>query len=291
MVHVNYKSDFIVKELFQDSNGDIYPLPDNLDVTITYRTSHLRSYTASRIGGVYTNCAPSGDGGLLVLFNDHGLDRGYLTRVAETNLLNGIMPDGGIMLYNPGQTDIELWEYESEIYGVIQAGVIANYMKGAKGDTGEEGKQGPPGPEGPQGPAGYGAVWGNIGGALTDQADLQQALNAKANQAMQIVEVGSSFSNPLPGRCYVFKNENLAGYQVTISDALPDGCHFYIETFGLTNLWFNAGVGISKIAFAGSFNDVYPEFGATMISYRLPPRYTDYHQPRKISGSNVIRSK
>ena len=49
--------------------------------------------------------------------------------------------------------------------------------------SGQPGQPGPQGPVGPQGPPGYGAEWGNIGGTLSAQTDLQNALNAKANTA------------------------------------------------------------------------------------------------------------
>lgn len=84
--------------------------------------------------------------------------------------------------------------------------------QGPKGETGERGPEGPQGPMGPQGPKGdpgagsetsievngqtYNAdaegkitlpdypdevVWGNVKGTLSDQTDLQNALNAKQN--------------------------------------------------------------------------------------------------------------
>lgn len=49
--------------------------------------------------------------------------------------------------------------------------------------SGQPGEPGQPGPPGPPGPPGYGAEWGNIGGTLSAQTDLQNALNAKANTA------------------------------------------------------------------------------------------------------------
>ena len=51
--------------------------------------------------------------------------------------------------------------------------------QGPKGDTGETGPQGPQGEQGPQGPAGA-SVWGSITGDLSDQTDLQTALDDKA---------------------------------------------------------------------------------------------------------------
>lgn len=72
------------------------------------------------------------------------------------------------------------------------------------------------------------------------------AMAAKADAAMQIVIV--NFSAPKRNTCYVFEQEDRVGYNVTITDALPDGCTFCLETFGLTNLRFTAGAGIQKIA-------------------------------------------
>lgn len=43
------------------------------------------------------------------------------------------------------------------------------------------GTQGPEGPQGPQGPPGAGGVWGGITGTLSDQTDLQGALDLKVN--------------------------------------------------------------------------------------------------------------
>lgn len=50
----------------------------------------------------------------------------------------------------------------------------------SKGDTGPAGSDGAQGPMGPQGPTGPASAWGTIPGTLSDQTDLQTALNGKA---------------------------------------------------------------------------------------------------------------
>lgn len=133
MVHVNYKSDFILREIFKNSQGNTVPLPIECDIIITYRTSPFKEFTASRINGVYTNCAITNTGSLLIFFNDHGLDRGYLTRTLQVDYRNSIMPDNYLNITNPENTGIELWEHESEVHGVIECDVILNYVQGDKG--------------------------------------------------------------------------------------------------------------------------------------------------------------
>lgn len=59
-------------------------------------------------------------------------------------------------------------------------------IKGEQGPRGEQGIQGPKGDKGDTGPKGDkgdsgASEWGDIGGTLSDQADLQTALNSKAN--------------------------------------------------------------------------------------------------------------
>ena len=76
--HINYKSDFVLRERFRDGSGNIVALPD-VDFTLEYRTTHGRRFIASRTGGKYENCTPDGDA-LLVIFKNHGLCEGDLTR-------------------------------------------------------------------------------------------------------------------------------------------------------------------------------------------------------------------
>ena len=65
---------------------------------------------------------------------------------------------------------------------------------------------GPAGPQGPQGPAGpSGGVWGEIEGTLTDQTDLQDALDLKANTA-DLGEMAEVDDAPSDSKEYVRKN-------------------------------------------------------------------------------------
>lgn len=60
---------------------------------------------------------------------------------------------------------------------------------GAQGPQGAQGIQGPQGDAGPQGPA---AAWGNITGTLSNQTDLQTALNAKQAAGTYATGTGSA---------------------------------------------------------------------------------------------------
>lgn len=60
---------------------------------------------------------------------------------------------------------------------------------GAQGPQGAQGIQGETGPQGPQGDPGAGGAsdWGDLGGTLSNQTDLQTALDAKAVTSRQII--------------------------------------------------------------------------------------------------------
>ena len=38
--HINYKSDFVLRERFRDAAGKIVPLPDGVDFVLTYTVKH-----------------------------------------------------------------------------------------------------------------------------------------------------------------------------------------------------------------------------------------------------------
>lgn len=61
-----------------------------------------------------------------------------------------------------------------------------------------EGKDGLPGPQGPQGPAGI-SEWGQIEGLLSNQIDLQEALNNKVNNFGNI-SANQIFAGPVIGQ-------------------------------------------------------------------------------------------
>ena len=48
--HINYKSDFILRERFRNGDGSFVALPD-VDFKIEYRTKHGNTFTASRTKG------------------------------------------------------------------------------------------------------------------------------------------------------------------------------------------------------------------------------------------------
>lgn len=65
---------------------------------------------------------------------------------------------------------------------------------GAQGPQGDPGPQGPQGDPGPQGPAGS-PIWGTITGTLSNQTDLQSALDGKSGTSHQHFALYSSLSH------------------------------------------------------------------------------------------------
>ena len=74
--HINYKSDFVIRERFRDGTGKVVALPD-VDFELRYWVGS-KTVTASRKNGVFANCVADGDA-LLVIFKDHGLARASCT--------------------------------------------------------------------------------------------------------------------------------------------------------------------------------------------------------------------
>lgn len=126
--HINYKSDFVLRERFRDGSGNIVALPD-VDFTLEYRTTHGRRFIASRTGGKYENCTPDGDA-LLVIFKDHGLCEGDLTRELHLCLINDLMPDGLQNIYYPEKINVQLWHLATDTEKVIECDALAAYTRG-----------------------------------------------------------------------------------------------------------------------------------------------------------------
>lgn len=126
--HINYKSDFVLRERFRNASGDIVALPD-VDFTLEYQTKHGRKFTASRTGGKYENCTPDGDA-LLVIFKDHGLCEGELYRELHLCLINDLMPDGLQNVYYPEKINVQLWHLATDTEGVIECDALAAYTRG-----------------------------------------------------------------------------------------------------------------------------------------------------------------
>lgn len=126
--HINYRSDFVLRERFRDGSGNIVPLPD-VDFELRYWVKHGRQFVASRIDGVFTNCTPDGDA-LLVIFKDHGLCEGTLKHELHLRLANDLMPDGVQNVYYPEDLGVELWQFSGDTTGVIESDVLAAYTRG-----------------------------------------------------------------------------------------------------------------------------------------------------------------
>lgn len=126
--HINYKSDFVLRERFRDKARNLVPLPD-VDFELRYWVRSHRIFVASRVGNVYTNCLPDGDA-LLVIFKDHGLCEGQLKRELHLQLDNDLMPDGVQDIYTPADPSVELWQFASDSDGVIESDLLAAYTRG-----------------------------------------------------------------------------------------------------------------------------------------------------------------
>ncbi|MCM1311128.1 MAG: hypothetical protein NC301_08945 [Bacteroides sp.] len=127
--HINYKSDFILRERFLDRSGNFVPLPDGVDFELVYTVKHGHTFTASRRAGVYLNCTPDGDA-LLVIFKDHNLCEGTLRRELHLQLLNDLMPDGFQNVYYPADPAVELWQFATDSEGVVECDALAAYTRG-----------------------------------------------------------------------------------------------------------------------------------------------------------------
>ena len=128
--HINYKSDFVIRERFRDGSGKVRALPD-VDFEMVYRTSGGKTVTASRKDGVMTNCVADGDA-LLVIFKDHGLGEGELRHELHLALNNALFDDGVQNVYYPESLKIWLWDKASDTDGVIESDCVAAYTRGEK---------------------------------------------------------------------------------------------------------------------------------------------------------------
>lgn len=126
--HINYKSDFVLRERFRNASGDIVALPD-VDFSLEYQTRHGHKFTASRTDGKYENCTPDGDA-LLVIFKNHGLCEGELCRELHLCLINDLMPDGLQNVYYPEKINVQLWHLATDTEGVIECDTLAAYTRG-----------------------------------------------------------------------------------------------------------------------------------------------------------------
>jgi hypothetical protein len=106
---------------------------------------------------------------------------------------SGLLPQDVLVFVNGSRWNIS--EYTI-------AGTTLTLTTNASGDTIEvvkpSGAVGPEGPEGPAGPSGTGSSWGGITGTLSDQTDLQTALDTKAPKTQPVFSDSVTIGGMLP---------------------------------------------------------------------------------------------
>ncbi len=125
MTKVNYKSDFdLILRLNMcagDSCVDV-GWPDYDWTAKFYTRSREKSYIASNIGGVLTNCF-NDDGKIHVVFNNHGLDAGTLRVEFSAEIPNDMYPDGLKREVIPSPLGIELTRGRGDCSALIESSV------------------------------------------------------------------------------------------------------------------------------------------------------------------------
>ena len=127
--HINYKSDFVIRERFRNGSGEVVALP-SVDFELRYWVgSH--TVTASRKGGVFTNCVADGDA-ILVIFKDHNLGEGELHHELHLSLDNALFKDSVQNVYYPESLHVWLWDKMGDTEGIIESDCVAAYTRGYK---------------------------------------------------------------------------------------------------------------------------------------------------------------
>ena len=122
---INYKSDFKLIE-----SGCDFSVP----FIFKYNTRSGRTFTASHIDGVYTNCKRMDDGRLLVIFDRHGMGVGNLVCHRRFFLDDGDYSDGICHLHDHRSTGVTLTVGETDECHVDVA-LPPYYQQGEKGDA------------------------------------------------------------------------------------------------------------------------------------------------------------
>lgn len=125
MKSINYKSDFKLIE-----SGCDFSVP----FIFKYNTRSGRTFTASHIDGVYTNCKRMDDGRLLVIFDRHGMGVGNLVCHRRFFLDDGDYSDGICHLHDHRSTGVTLTVGETDECHVDVA-LPPYYQQGEKGDA------------------------------------------------------------------------------------------------------------------------------------------------------------
>lgn len=140
---VHYEDDFdFILHLYSvlvDSEGNVtrreeLPFP-KYDFTATFRTGcTARSFTASCIGGVCTNCYDDA-GRVHIVADGHGLGPGSLRCKLTCELPDEVFPDGTRRMVVPENLNIELTKEKGAYPSTMEAEVLLPYIKGDKGDA------------------------------------------------------------------------------------------------------------------------------------------------------------
>ena len=125
MKSINYKSDFKLIE-----SGCDFSVP----FIFKYNTRSGRTFTASHIDGVYTNCKRMDDGRLLVIFDRYGMGVGNLVCHRRFFLDDGDYSDGICHLHDHRSTGVTLTVGETDECHVDVA-LPPYYQQGEKGDA------------------------------------------------------------------------------------------------------------------------------------------------------------
>lgn len=197
MTQKNYKSDFDciirLKDGKDPEGKKTVPWPGFDWDVVFWTSSKANTYMASCRAGVYTNCFPTGDGGMHFVFNNHRLGPGVLQWEPHFELPNDIYPDDMQDLFSRQPLGIELVTGAGFCPSTAEVEAMLPYIKGDKGDKGDRGERGPEGPQGPQGevgPMGPVGPQGERGEAFTYEdftpqqiAELQKPAVAAATRA------------------------------------------------------------------------------------------------------------
>lgn len=128
MKQIHYKSDF---KLFE--KGELHTDPFEYE----YSTTFGKSYKASYLDGVYTNCRMLDDGRLMVIFDNHGLSQGILRVTRRYYLTDNDYHDGVCHLVSKDETGVILTTGKTDECEV-EVQVPPHYMQGEQGVPGKD---------------------------------------------------------------------------------------------------------------------------------------------------------
>lgn len=128
MKQINYKSDF---KLFE--KGELHAAP----FEYVYSTTFGKSYKASYLDGVYTNCRLLDDGRLMVVFDNHELSPGILRVTRRYYLTDSGYHDGICHLVSKEGTGVILTDGKTDDCDV-EVQIPPHYMQGEQGVPGKD---------------------------------------------------------------------------------------------------------------------------------------------------------